>query len=115
MIGAVQAGFGAAQRDVRNNVYPEFVLGFTAYPGTLNVRTAAGALAEFGRPDKILTGPECPLWLWRASINDVDAWVMHPARPPALADSTLAEVLAPVNLRAHLGLVNGAEVEVTPR
>ena len=109
MIGIVQSGHGAAQRDVVNGVY--LALG-DLYPGSLNLRTERGELVDWGEPDLIIPGPECPLWLWKAHIGDVDVWVMHPHRWPPIQYAEIAEVFASVRLRDELDLSDGSEVWV---
>jgi CTP-dependent riboflavin kinase len=111
LVGEVCAGFGAASRDVRNGVYPAALLGFTPYPGTLNLRTDPGVLAGVGDP-YVINGPECPLWLWPAMIGDRRVWVMHPDRHPPVEQATLCEILADVSLRDKLGVQDGDTVKV---
>lgn len=122
MIGVVQSGFGAAQRDVRNGVYSADLLGWEPFPGSLNLRIEQGALAECGDPDLIIPGPECPLWLWEAVLRvrrgkrrrrDVCVFLMHPHRWPPVSTAELVEVFAPIGLRSTFGLHDGDEVEVT--
>lgn len=113
--GLVRDGFGAAQRDVHNGVYPSPLLGFDPFPGTLNLTVQRGVLERLGDPDERIPGPECELWLWRATINELDVWLMHPDRPPSVRNAEKVEVLAPVSLRDLWGLANGSRVQVKPR
>lgn len=112
--GRVRDGHGAAQRDVRNGVYPAQLLGFDPFPGTLNLTVPRGALVHLGEPAHIIDGPECPLWLWPARINELDVWLMHPDRPPSVRTAEKVEVLAPKSLRKLWGLSNGDIVQVVP-
>lgn len=112
VVGQVTTGHGSAARDVENGYYPPEVLGFHAHPGTLNLLTPPGSLLALGDPDEIIDGPECKLWLWRAKVNDLDVWVMHPDREPPIHDAMVAELLAPVSLRKLWNLSDGDVLEV---
>lgn len=107
--GFVRDGFHSATRDVVNGVYPADIIGFEPFPGTLNLAVNRGTVESLGEPDHIIDGPECPLWLWNAHIDDIAVAVMYPDRDP----KPLVEVLAPVKLRNHLGLRTGDKVTVT--
>lgn len=110
MIGIVQSGHGAAQRDVTNGVYAE--LG-DLYPGSLNLRIERGALVEWGEPDKVIVGPECPLWLWQIVANEgILVWAMHPHRWPPIQYAEIVELFATERLRDLLDLDDGDELEV---
>lgn len=120
MIGVVQSGFGACQRDVRNGVYSADLLGFEPWPGSLNLKIEQGALVTLGEPDLIIAGPECPLWMWNAVAKiqkrrctlEVGVLLMHPDRYPPVDVTELVEVFAPVGFRHQFGVADGDHVEV---
>lgn len=98
-------------------------LGFVPFPGTLNLRLSDPRLVEQRRLLKALPGIEVlgfkdgrrtygPVKCFRARVNG-----RHQAAVLAIErthyDSTVLEVISPVNLRQTLGLKDGDECTVT--
>jgi riboflavin kinase len=95
-------------------------LGFTLFPGTLNVKLTADSV-KMGKLLKKRAGFEilpasgyCRGRLFKAILNGVECAVIVPE--VVGYPENIVEVVAPVNLREKLCLLNGSlvEVEVTP-
>ena len=95
-------------------------LGFTLFPGTLNVKLTADSV-KMGKLLKKRAGFEilpasgyCRGRLFKAKLNGVECAVIVPE--VVGYPENIVEVVAPVNLREKLCLLNGSlvEVEVTP-
>ncbi len=91
-------------------------LGFTPYPGTLNIRLTPQSAEKrklLVDKEKFVVEPQagyCPGALFRASVGDVECAVVVPLVPDYPAD--VLEVIAPIYLRGKLGLVDGCSVAV---
>jgi len=98
-------------------------LGFEPYPGTLNLRLTSEAMIEQRRRLDLMKGIEAPgfsdgkrsygpVKCFRAKIAG-----KHPGAVLAIErthyDSSVLEVISPVNLRRSLGLKDGDECSVT--
>ncbi len=94
-------------------------LGFTPFLGTLNLRLTAESLAErsvLDNAEELLVEPQAgyfPGVLFRASIEGLECAVVVPVMPNYPRD--VLEIIAPVNLRRRLGLVDGGVVAVSVR
>lgn len=124
--GALFTGFGEGGYYISLKGYSKsFVkaLGFEPFPGTLNLRLTTEAMVEQRRRLDLLRGIEVPgfndgkrtygpVKCFRAKIEGD-----HPGAVLAIErthyDSTVLEVIAPINLRKALGLRDGDECSVT--
>lgn len=124
--GRVFTGFGEGAYYIALKGYAaqfQKSLGFVPYPGTLNLRLSDPGLVEQRRLLKVLPGIEVlgfkdgqrtygPVKCFRARVLG-----RHHAAILAIErthyDSTVLEVIAPVNLRQALGLKDGDECTVT--
>jgi riboflavin kinase len=95
-------------------------LGFTLFPGTLNVKLTTNSV-KMGKLLKKRAGVEilpasgyCRGRLFKAKLNGVECAVIVPE--VVGYPENIVEVVAPVNLREKLCLLDGSrvEVEVTP-
>jgi riboflavin kinase len=98
-------------------------LGFVPYPGTLNLRISGEAMIEQRRRLNALRGVEVPgfsdgersygpVKCFRAKIAEAHQGAVL-AIERTHYDSSVLEVIAPVNLRKALGLEDGDECSVT--
>ena len=92
-------------------------LGFTAYPGTLNIRLDRDSLQQkkmLGKAQRFWIIPEkgyCKAILYKGKITGLDAGIIVPqvaAYPP-----DVMEVIAADFLRRRLRLADGSEAAVT--
>jgi riboflavin kinase len=119
MRGKVTTGLGEGQYYISLDGYRKQFnqkLGFDPYPGTLNIKLAEPFVPQeqeaikidgFRDENRTFGGCKC----YKVSIDGIRAAIVRPDRssyPP-----TLAEIIAPVNLRKTLGLSDGDEIEVT--
>ncbi|MEB3862107.1 MAG: DUF120 domain-containing protein [Desulfurococcales archaeon] len=97
-------------------------LGFTPYPGTLNVRIDEGLVGEYvsclGKLEPVrIEPPRIPgarlggVMAYRASLMGVESWIVRP--DITFYRDDVAEFLAQVYLRKRLGLSDGDVVEFT--
>lgn len=117
--GKVTTGLGEGQYYISLGGYRKQFsqkLGFDPYPGTLNIKLGepfipleedAIKIDGFRDENRTFGGCKC----YKISINGIRAAIIRPDRTSYPA--TLAEIIAPVNLRKSLGLSDGDEVEVT--
>lgn len=118
-IGTVFSGTGQGRKFidlpwVRGQI--EEKLGFSPFPGTLNLKlnaksTAKKALLNSRYPIEVK--PEagyCPGELFKASINTIESGIVVPKILNYPRD--VLEVIAPICLRDHLNLVDGSLVVV---
>ncbi|MGD8564992.1 MAG: CTP-dependent riboflavin kinase [Candidatus Bathyarchaeota archaeon] len=92
-------------------------LGFTPYPGTLNIKLSSSeykrkTLIEKAEVREIVPveGFKKGLCLSKVSINGVNCAIIIPEVPDYPED--MLEIIAPINLRKKLGLKDGDTVEV---
>jgi len=119
--GVVASGIGEGQYYISLEGYRvQFSqkLGFTPYPGTLNLRSSepfgkdnAGAVKIEGFKDERRTYGACQCY--PADIGGVVGAIIRPER--SSYPSHLLEIISPVELRKALGLSDGDEVEVILR
>ena len=92
-------------------------LGFTPYPGTLNIRLGREGLANkknLTKAERIEIEPEkgfCKGYLIKGKISGLDCGIIVPLVPAYPPD--VVEVVAAVFLRQRLKLADGSEVAVT--
>lgn len=117
--GTVFSGKGQGKRFVSLpwvTVQVEAKLGFTPYPGTLNVRLAGQELTKRKMLDPkrgITITPEsgfCPGTLYRATVYGLECAVVVPEVPGYPQD--VLEIISPLYLRGKLGLNDGKKVTV---
>jgi riboflavin kinase len=116
--GKVASGMGKGQYYLSREGYRrQFIayLGFSPYPGTLNVKlqepfdpSRQQAIKIHGFEDEGRAFGECRCY--RIRINGIGAAIVQPERSNYPAD--LVEIIAPVNLRESLHLQDGDEVEL---
>ena len=91
-------------------------LGFTAYPGTLNIRLTQDSAEKrqlLDNAEGMVVEPEagyCRGVLFRAQIGGLECAVILPKIPKYPSD--VLEVIAPVCLREKLNLADGGKVVV---
>jgi riboflavin kinase len=92
-------------------------LGFTPYPGTLNLRLTADSTKHRGFLSKVQTTAVCPAegycvaGLFKGDISGLECAVVLPE--VSGYPENLLEVVAPLNLRDRLQLEDGDSIEVT--
>lgn len=92
-------------------------LGFTPYPGTLNIRLNRDGIAQkklLGKAERQEITPEksyCRGTLIKAKITGLDCAIIIPQVPAYPPD--VVEVIAPIYLRQRLHLADGSEAAVT--
>jgi len=89
-------------------------LGFTPFPGTLNLVIASdcfSSLEEMRATDAIElipeTGDGCAGKVFPLSVEGIRAAIVIPDPGVNIHDRNIVEVIAPVGLRAYLGLTDG--------
>lgn len=104
--GTVRDGVGGATRDTRRGIYPQHMLGFLPYAGSLNLdvepEVLAGLLAT--RYDFAVTYAGTLRPMWHAFTPDQQPCMVqwHEKMPEGVA-----EVFAPAHLRSTFSLSNG--------
>jgi riboflavin kinase, archaea type len=120
LTGTIFTGKGTGKRFVTLPwviVQVEAKLGFTPYPGTLNLRLTGEELVKRKMLDPkqgITISPEqsfLPGTVFRASIQNLECAVVVPLVPDYPND--VLEVISPLYLRGKLGLNDGKKVTVT--
>lgn len=121
LTGKVITGLGEGQYYISLEGYrTQFVekLGFTPYPGTLNIKldtpsvdirkgiSADLKISGFTKDNRTFGSGSC----FNISIMDINGAVIVPERTHYPED--IIEIIAPVNLRKHLKLRDGSNVEV---
>ena len=121
LIGKVITGLGEGQYYISLDGYRiQFLekLGFDPYPGTLNVKLDAKSIdlrkgikegikiAGFTDQNRTFGKGSC----FRVMICDIEGAVITPERTHYPED--IIEIIAPVNLREHLGLEDGNKINV---
>ncbi len=117
--GAVVPGVGGGKNYLELQWIKQQIeekLGFKPYSGTLNIRLSEESVKErlelhHDREDMIR--PQVgsfPGILIRAQIGPYDCAIVHPENHNYPSD--IVEVIAPVNLRKELNLVDGSEVTI---
>jgi riboflavin kinase len=92
-------------------------LGFTPYPGTLNIRLAEDSVEQkkmLEKAKRLEVIPEkgyCIGLLIKAKIGSLECAIVIPQVPNYPSD--VLEVIAPVYLRERLKIADGSEVTVT--
>ncbi len=98
------------------------VLGFTPYPGTLNVKLDDGIVDEFNiclekMPKHIIEPPRIEgaklarVYVYPARINGYSAWIVRPEI--TVYSKNVVEIIADKYLRKFLGLEDGDEVSIS--
>ena len=123
LTGLVCTGLGEGRYYVMLEGYLrqfEQKLGFTPYPGTLNIELSPHSittrkklqitddipLSGFEDGERTFGSVKC----FRARINDLHGAIVIPNRKNY--PDNVVEIVAPVNLREHLSVSDGSEVEV---
>ena len=92
------------------------LIGFTPYPGTLNVKLSAEGsrlrkqLKTYASAKIVPEENYCDCVVFKALLNEIECAVVIP-KVKGYSDDVV-EVVAPVNLRAQLGLEDGDEITV---
>jgi riboflavin kinase, archaea type len=92
-------------------------LGFKPYAGTLNIKLSnesALKRLELHQDNEDFIRPQVGVFpgiLIKATIESYECAIVHPEDHNYHTD--ILEVIAPINLREKLGLVNGSEVAIT--
>ena len=104
--GVVSSGYGVASKNVRTGYYTN--LGYKPFYGTLNLKTDTD-ITKFGDPVQEVRIGARLVKLWRCRINhEIDGHVLH---TDSLKPKTI-ELLAPVKLRDHFKVEDGAKMDV---
>lgn len=106
LLGTVRDGVGGASRDTRHGIYPQHMLGFLPYAGSLNLDVEPDDFAVLlgtGYDFAVhYAGTDRPMW--HAFTVDMQPCMVqwHEKMPEGVA-----EIFAPVHLRSNFGLSNG--------
>jgi riboflavin kinase, archaea type len=124
--GAVFSGFGEGRYYVALKGYASSfsrALGFEPFPGTLNLRLTSAAMVEQRRRLDLMKGIEVPGFAdGKRTFGPVKCFkaVVAGKKPGGVLaiektryDSSVLEVVSPINLRRSLGLKDGDECLVT--
>ncbi len=119
--GKVVQGFGEGKRFLSMHEYRQKVresLGFSPFPGTLNIETDVSKLKEFLSKSKAihLNGFErnskrfFGVTLYRAWISSFNAALVFPEKKRH--PENIVEIISDINLRKKLKLRNGDEIKI---
>jgi riboflavin kinase, archaea type len=108
--GKVISGLGKGESHVVHYLsHFENVLGFTCFPGTLNIRVAAAPLFSNVKKYSIVPGGLGQVDCYLVKINEIiDGAIVVPHKTEH--DPDVIEIIAAVNLREKLQLHDGDEV-----